>query len=79
MQRDLFHRRSLDIATESLSAFRAVVIQGARQVGKTTLAELIATQLEAPLVTLDREEDLSAAREDPSLRSEEHTSELQSH
>ena len=44
-----------------------MVLQGARQVGKSTLAELLANRLSAPLVTLDREEDLSAALNDPSL------------
>ena len=60
-------RRSLKSAVDSLSAFRAVVLQGARQVGKSTLAELLANRLSAPLATLDREEDLSAALNDPSL------------
>jgi predicted AAA+ superfamily ATPase len=44
-----------------------VVIQGARQVGKSTLAHIVAGELAAPMVTLDREEDLSAARDDPTL------------
>ncbi len=35
--------------------------------GKSTLAGLLANQLSAPLVTLDREDDLSAALDDPSL------------
>lgn len=53
------------MASESLSSFRAVVLQGARQVGKTTLANLLAEELTASYTTLDREEDLSAARDDP--------------
>lgn len=44
-----------------------MVLQGARQVGKSTVAGLLARQLSAPLVTLDREDDLSAALVDPSL------------
>ena len=60
-------RRSLKSTVDSHSAFRAVVLQGARQVGKSTLAGLLANQLSAPLVTLDREDDLSAALDDPSL------------
>lgn len=67
MSTNLFPRRALDAAVDSLSAFRAVVLQGARQVGKSTLAELLAHQMQAPLVTLDREEDRAAARDDPSL------------
>lgn len=61
----LFPRRASAVATESLSGFRAVVIQGARQVGKTTLAAMLADQLHAQSVTLDREEDLAAAVDDP--------------
>ncbi|MBI2683909.1 MAG: ATP-binding protein [Actinobacteria bacterium] len=67
MSTDLIPRRSMSAAIESLTAFRAVVVQGARQVGKSTLAGLLARELDAPFVTLDREEDLSAARDDPSL------------
>jgi uncharacterized protein len=57
----------LQAATESLGAFRAVVLQGARQVGKSTLAELLAAEVGGQIVTLDREEDLSAALDDPGL------------
>jgi len=67
MDTDLIPRRALGTVVESTSAFRAVVIQGARQVGKSTLAGLVAQQLGAGSVTLDREEDLTAARDDPSL------------
>lgn len=63
----LIPRRALRTALESLDSFRAVVVQGARQVGKSTLAELIAAERAARMVTLDREEDLSAALTDPSL------------
>ena len=67
MAADLIPRRVLDEAVDSLSTFRAVVVQGARQVGKSTLAGLLAERLDARSVTLDREEDLAAARDDPSL------------
>ena len=67
MESDVIPRRALAGAVDSLSAFRAVVVQGARQVGKSTLAELLAQELRAPMVTLDREEDLVAARDDPAL------------
>lgn len=60
-------RRALAMAGESLTGFRAVVVQGARQVGKSTLAELLARQHNARMVTLDREEDLAAALDDPTL------------
>lgn len=67
MKQDLVPRRSMEAAARSLTGFRAVVIQGARQVGKTTLADLLADRIGAAFVTLDREEDLSAASDDPSL------------
>ncbi|MGD9793603.1 MAG: ATP-binding protein [Acidimicrobiia bacterium] len=67
MERELVDRRLALTARESLETFRGVVIQGARQVGKSTLAEILAEQIGARLVTLDREEDLAAARDDPSL------------
>lgn len=63
----LIPRRSLESTFDSHSAFRAVVLQGARQVGKSTVAALLAGKLSAPLATLDREHDLSAALDDPSL------------
>ena len=67
MDPDLVPRRALQTTIESMSAFRAVVVQGARQVGKSTLAGVVARQLGAGAVTLDREEDLAAARDDPML------------
>lgn len=63
----LIPRRALEVARESASAFRAVVIQGARQTGKSTLAGLLAADLNAPIATLDREEDLDAVRRDAHL------------
>jgi uncharacterized protein len=53
------------MATESLDGFRAIVIQGARQVGKSTLAGMVAQSRGARVVTLDNEEDRRAAIEDP--------------
>jgi uncharacterized protein len=64
---DVFPRRALSTTVESLSGFRAVVVQGARQTGKSTLAALLADQLGAPMVTLDRAEDLASAIDDPAL------------
>ena len=61
----LIPRRALETATESLQGFRAVVIQGARQTGKSTLANLLAEQLDASSITLDRDEDLASALRDP--------------
>ncbi len=61
----LFPRRAFEASNTSLGAFRALVIQGARQVGKSTLAELLGRDLGASFITLDREEDLGAALDDP--------------
>lgn len=55
----------MSVAVESAQAFRGVVVQGARQVGKSTLVELIATEIGADVVSLDREEYLNAALDDP--------------
>lgn len=62
----LIPRRATAAAAESLAGFRAIVIQGARQVGKSTLAEMLAGRLGASSITLDREEDLRSATDDPS-------------
>lgn len=64
---DLIPRRALDLARVSLGGFRAIVVQGARQVGKSTVAGLLARDLDAPYVTLDREEDLESSTDDPAL------------
>ena len=55
----------MEIAAESTAAFRAVVVQGAGQVGKSTLVELIGREIGASLTSLDREEVLTAALDDP--------------
>ena len=43
------------------------MLQGARQVGKSTLAGLLAERLGALVISLDRAEDLASAIDDPSL------------
>ncbi len=55
------------VAVESAEAFRATVVQGARQVGKSTLVQLIGAEIGANVASLDREESLSAALDDPSF------------
>ncbi len=50
---------------EALDAFRVVVLHGARQSGKTTLARQVATQREGVYATLDDEQTRLAALEDP--------------
>lgn len=62
---ELVERRVEVVLLESLDAFRAVVVQGARQVGKSTLVGSVAARSGFGLVSLDREEDLRAARDDP--------------
>lgn len=58
-------RRAAEVLPESLSAFRVVVVHGARQVGKTTVARALAQQFGAAYLTLDDTDVLSAARADP--------------
>lgn len=57
----------MSVAVESAQAFRAVVVQGARQVGKSTLVEMIAAEVGAEVLSLDREENLNAALDDPNF------------
>ena len=61
----LYPRRALDVVEESMGAFRVVVVHGARQVGKTTLARLVAGDRGADYVTLDHAADLEAVLADP--------------
>jgi predicted AAA+ superfamily ATPase len=48
-----------------MTAFRVVVLHGARQVGKTTLARVLAKDLGASFVTFDRVEDREPGARDP--------------
>jgi predicted AAA+ superfamily ATPase len=50
---------------EALADTRAVVVQGARQVGKTTLVADVTRRLDGRLVTLDDAQTRSAAIADP--------------
>lgn len=52
-------------ATEVLDAFPAVVIQGARQVGKSTFAQILVEERDARVFTLDDPASLAAATADP--------------
>jgi uncharacterized protein len=61
----LIRRNVSDFAQEVVRSFPAVVIQGARQVGKSTLATQLADERNARVLTLDDEQTLSAAIEDP--------------
>lgn len=57
-------RRAMDVALDSLGEFRVLVIHGARQVGKSTLALALAARNSAAVVSLDNAGDLAAARND---------------
>lgn len=58
-------RGAAGILSESLSAFRVVVVHGARQVGKTTIARALGRQLGATYLTLDDTDVLAVAQADP--------------
>lgn len=62
----LITRRAYDLAAEALTDTRVVLINGARQAGKSTLVQLLAEGRKAELRNLDRPEDLHAAEADPS-------------
>ena len=51
---------------EALDTFRVVVLHGARQSGKTTLAKQVAAERDGTYTTLDDEQTRLAALEDPS-------------
>jgi len=63
----LIPRRARARLLEDLSFFRSVLLQGARQVGKSTLATAIAAELGARVVTLDDIDVRDLARSDPGL------------
>ena len=65
MARTLYPRFALRAVNEALADTPVVVLQGARQVGKSTLAHQLAKERNATLLTLDDELTLRAAREDP--------------
>jgi uncharacterized protein len=63
---ELFGRRAEALVAEALADTRVVTINGARQVGKSTLARLHAGRIDGSLVRfLDDPATLRAAREDP--------------
>lgn len=61
----LVPRHLLPLGRELLETFPAVVIQGARQVGKSTFAEQLVRDLPHHQVTLDDDEVRAAASSDP--------------
>lgn len=62
---DLIKRHAEPVAREMLDHFPGVIIEGARQVGKSTLAQQLITGSQAHYVTLDDDDTRDAAAEDP--------------
>lgn len=63
---DLFARNVRALAEEALDDTRVVLVNGARQAGKSTLVRLLADGASVQLRNLDRTEDRQAAEVDPS-------------
>jgi hypothetical protein len=61
----LINRNVNSIVKDTLSDTPVTVIQGARQVGKSTLAAMVSEELNSLSVTLDSPATLSAAKENP--------------
>lgn len=61
----MLDRHLLGTASRLLDAFPAVVVQGARQVGKSTFAGMLMSGRPASMMTLDDPQVLDAARSDP--------------
>jgi len=61
----LYPRFTLNAVRIALEDTPVVVVQGARQVGKSTLVQMVASQLDARMVTLDDPTTLRMAEDDP--------------
>ena len=61
----LLPRHATDVVLDRLAVFRVVVVTGARQVGKSTLARLVLDHVGGTYLTLDDPLTLSQASEDP--------------
>lgn len=62
---DLLPRHATEVVLKRLGAFRVVVVTGARQVGKSTLARLVLERVGGVYLTLDDPLTLSEAMHDP--------------
>jgi predicted AAA+ superfamily ATPase len=62
---DLLPRRAAELVTEALTDTRAVVVSGARQVGKSTLAEVVIREVGGVARYLDNPVTRAAASSDP--------------
>jgi len=65
MAEDMLVRRATPLVREALLSSRIVYLNGARQVGKTTLAWLLSRELKMDYVTLDDRDARELAFEDP--------------
>jgi predicted AAA+ superfamily ATPase len=61
----LIHRNAEKLLRETLADTPVSVVQGARQVGKSTLIEMVSQSLNVKFVTLDDPTALTAAKSDP--------------
>lgn len=61
----LINRHLLDTGQDLMDVFPAVVIQGARQVGKSTFAQMLTAERDHTTLSLDDVDVLGAARLDP--------------
>lgn len=62
---DYLPRRAADLVIEALADTRVVVVSGARQVGKSTLAEMVLRQTESGVARFLDSGTRAAAVEDP--------------
>jgi predicted AAA+ superfamily ATPase len=65
MQKVLLKRNIEDALFDALSDTPVVIIQGARQTGKSTLVSMIADRITSKQITLDDPQILLAAQTDP--------------
>ena len=63
---NLVGRRAQGLVAEALDDTRVVLINGARQAGKSTLARMVANESSVEVRNLDHPQDLAAAKADPS-------------
>ena len=66
----LYQRNMLALAREALGSFPAIVVQGARQVGKSTFADMVVEDRPHLHISLDDQEIRTAARTDPRMIAE---------
>lgn len=65
MSEQLIKRNVEEVVKDTLSDTPVTIIQGARQVGKSTLTSMVSSNLRCKVVTLDTDTILTAAKENP--------------